>query len=63
MTPQRQGELTDEELAEVVTSLVLMPKGTENVWKTLEYLILRRISGLSVLDLSKVTQAYAHLMS
>ena len=77
MTPQRLGEMTDQELSEVVTSLVLLPiedkeageddvtdiKALTQFWKVLEYLILRRIHQLSATELSKITQAYSHLIA
>ena len=43
-TPQRLGETTDEELAELMASMILLPpeENIDQMWSTTQFIVLRR---------------------
>ena len=71
LKPQRMAEMSNSELTEVLTSLILV-KFRDQTWtsakdltklmRTIEYVILRRVHSFSTVELSKIIQSYCHLM-
>lgn len=68
MTPQKVASLSNEELGDLHSSLVLVRFTGEHRSKfikfvqTLEYLMMRRVHTLEAVDLSKIISAYGHLI-
>jgi hypothetical protein len=68
LSPQRLASLSNEELADLHSSLVLVRfaggrrKDLVKFVQTLEYLMLRRLHSLSCLDLAKIIHSYGHLI-
>lgn len=69
--PQRLTEMANNQLVEVLTAFILLEvkdqtytssKELSKIMRTLDYVILRRIHSFSTTELSKILQAYCHLM-
>lgn len=68
LSPQKVASLSNEELADLHSSLVLVRftgesrKQFKKFVQTLEYLMMRRVHTFEAVDLAKIISAYGHLI-